>query len=430
MFSRSPRPPPPLQVLHSSSAGKKLLASNSPLTENIDASPTESLAAAASNSSEALQSSVSMKKTGAVVIDTGTGSCKTGFAGQATPLSIVDTVISYPLGKSLKCGNIREPYFVGQLAWDQPDVRIVEPVRHGIIIDWDAVETLWRHIFYHDLRASPEEHAILLSDPPLCPTTNREKMVELLFESLGCPGMYIAYQSVLSAYSYGKISGLVVESGYAVTHTVPVLQGYNLPHATERMDHAGKDLTETLLKMLFEFSSAFNDSTKHIVEDIKRKCCYIALDYESELNIPENNYLVDYQLPDGQVITIGKERFQCPEALFRPPEVVGIGQVGIHKMAENSLNKVPEECKREISENILLCGGSSLFEGFYERFCQEVKKWPPLQFKSNVISLPERKYSTWTGGSILASLKAFQSCWVHMAEYKEQGPHIVHRKCY
>ncbi|KAJ1084971.1 hypothetical protein NDU88_005108 [Pleurodeles waltl] len=345
MFSRSPRTPPSPQVLRSSSAGKKLLADKVPLTENMDVSPTET-PAAASASNETLRSVHPVKKTGAVVMDTGTGTCKAGFAGQATPLSIVDTVISYPLGKSLKCGNIREPYFVGQLAWEQPDVRIVEPVRHGIITDWDAVETLWRNIFYHGLRASPEEHAILLSDPPLCPTTNREKMVEVAFESLGCPGMYIAYQSILSAYSYGKISGLVVESGYAVTHTVPVLQGYNLPHATERMDHAGKDLTENLLNTLFQFSDAFKDNARHIVEDIKRKCCYVTLDYESELNLPENHYLVDYQLPDGQVITLGKERFQCPEALFKPPKVVGVDQTGIHNMAETSLKKVSEEARK------------------------------------------------------------------------------------
>ncbi|XP_069497132.1 actin-like protein 9 [Ambystoma mexicanum] len=428
MYSRSPRPLSSPQGLPSSSGGKHLLAGKVPL-QNRAVSPTGTHPSA-STSSESLSASLPVKKTGAVVIDTGTGSCKAGFAGQATPLSVVKTVLSYPLEKTLKSGNIREPYFVGQLALEQPDVRIVEPVRHGIIIDWDAAETLWRHMFYHDLKVSPEEHAILLSDPPLSPTTNREKMVEVLFESMNCPGMYVSYQSVLSTYSYGKISGLVVESGYGVTHTVPVLQGYNLPHATERMDLAGTDLTDSLMKMFLEFGHNFSDSMMHIVEDIKHKCCYVAADYENEVSLPENLYLVDYQLPDGQVITIGKERFQCPEALFSPPEAVGIDQVGIHIMAQNSLNKIPEECKKEIYDNILLCGGSSLFDGFYERFCREFQKWQPQKFETNIISLPERKYSTWTGGSILASLKAFQSCWVHLDQYKEHGPYIVHRKCY
>ncbi|XP_067410506.1 actin-like protein 9 [Emydura macquarii macquarii] len=371
-----------------------------------------------------------VKKTGAIVIDTGTGSCKAGFAGQQKPKSIVGTLVSHPLERSIKSGRTRPDTFVGERARLQPNVEIIEPVRNGIIIDWEAAEVLWRHMFYHDLKVPPEEHALLMSDPPLSPTTNREKMVEVVFESLNSPGMYIAYHSVLSVYAHGKISGLVVDTGYAVTHTVPVHEGYNLPHATERMDIAGSHLTSFLMQLLKDSGHAFNERMMHIVEDIKQKFCYVAVDFESECSLPKEEYLVDFQLPDGQIISLGKERFQCPERLFNPPKMPGVSLVGIHSMAQRSLKKVPEEARRDMYQNVFLCGGSSLFEGLEKRFSSELLQKVPANAKLRVSSIPLRNYSAWTGGSILASLKNFQSCWIRKEQYKEHGPYIVHRKCY
>ncbi|XP_063003353.1 actin-like protein 9 [Elgaria multicarinata webbii] len=369
-------------------------------------------------------------KTGAVVIDTGTGTCKAGFAGQQTPQSVIGTVVGYPTEKSMRTRRDRADTFVGERAQFEPDVDLILPVRHGIIIDWEAAEVLWRHLFYHDLKVAPEDHALLMSDPPLCPTTNREKLVEVVFESLNSPGMYVAYQSVLSVYAHGKISGLVVDTGYATTHTVPVHEGYNLPHATERMDIAGVNMTSFLMDLLKDTGHYCDERMFSVVDDIKQKCCYVALDFENEWNRPKREYMVDYQLPDGQVITLGKERFQCPEMLFNPPQMPGLTLLGIHGMAEKSLRKVPEESRKEMYKNILLCGGSSLFKGLEKRFTRELMATVHTNTKVNVTSAPLRHYSVWTGGSILASLKNFQPCWIRKEEYVERGPYIVHRKCY
>uniref|UniRef100_A0A8D0GY70 Actin like 9 n=1 Tax=Sphenodon punctatus TaxID=8508 RepID=A0A8D0GY70_SPHPU len=358
-----------------------------------------------------------VKKTGAVVIDTGTGKCKAGFAGQQKPKSIISTLVGHPSEKSMRLRNDRPDTFVGERARSQPDVELIQPVMNGIIIDWEAAEALWRHIFYHDLKVPPEEHALLMSDPPLCPTTNREKLVEVVFESLHSPGMYVAYQSVLSEYGHGKISGLVVDTGYAVTHTVPVHQGYNLPHATERMDIAGSHMTSFLIDLLKDSGHMFNERMLHVLEDIKHKCCYVAADFESEWNLPKKEYMLDFQLPDGQVINIGKERFQCPEMLFSPPNMPGLSLVGLPGMAYKSLKKVPEEVRKEMYQNILL-------------FTTELAQKLPTNTKIKVAAIPLRKYSVWTGGSILASLKNFQSCWIRKEQYKEHGPYIVYRKCY
>ncbi|XP_066491676.1 actin-like protein 9 [Tiliqua scincoides] len=369
-------------------------------------------------------------KTGPVVIDTGSGTCKAGFAGQQTPQAIIGTLVGHPTEKSMRSRRERPDTFVGEKARLEPELDLILPVRHGIIIDWEAAEVLWRHLFYHGLGVAPEDHALLMSDPPLCPTTNREKLVEVVFESLNSPGMYVAYQSVLSVYAHGKISGLVVDTGYAVTHTVPVHQGYNLPHATERMDVAGANMTSFMMDLLKDMGHYFDERMLDVVDDIKRKCCYVALDFESEWNRPKREYMVDYQLPDGQIITLGKERFQCPEMLFNPPQMPGLTLVGIHGMAQRSARKVPEESRKEMYENIMLCGGSSLFEGIEKRFTHEFMTALQTNTKVKVTANPLRNYSVWTGGSILASLTNFQPCWIKKQQYEEHGPYIVHRKCY
>ncbi|XP_067824800.1 actin-5-like [Heptranchias perlo] len=363
-------------------------------------------------------------RTGALVVDIGSGSCRVGYAGKPRPDSVVRSIMGYPRGKS-KSNNIT----VGKTVSTEPDLKLIQPTRQGIIVDWRAAEDLLRHVFYEDLKVSPEEHAILISDPPLSPTTNREKIAEFLFERFNVPAMHVSYQSVLAVYSYGKTTGLVVDSGDGVTHAVPVHDGYNMPDAISRLDLGGHDLTTYLIKLLSKAGNAFHEKASYIVEDIKQKCCYVAVDYQKETNQLDQEHLVDYELPDGHIITIGKERFKCPEALFNP-SVVESNQEGIHIMAINSLKRVQPQVRQLMYNNVLLSGGSTLFDGFNFRFCKEIFALAPGDIKTKIHSVPERKYAVWIGGSILASLHAFQSLWVRQEDYKERGPFIVHRRCY
>ncbi|XP_048415340.1 actin-like [Stegostoma tigrinum] len=367
---------------------------------------------------------ISVMRTGALVVDIGSGSCKVGYAGDPMPQSLVGSVVGYPRGRS-KRNNIT----VGKMVSTEPDLKLIRPTRQGIIVDWVAAEDLLRHVFYEDLKVSPEEHAILISDPPLSPTTNREKIAELLFERFNVPAMHVSYQSVLAVYSYGKTTGLVVDSGDGVTHSVPVHDGYNMPDGISRIDLGGHDLTTYLIKLLSEAGNAFHEKGRYIVEDIKQKCCYVAVDQDKQPNLSDQEYLVDYELPDGHVITIGKERMKCPEALFKP-SVMGSNQEGIHVMTINSLKKTQPQVQQLMYDNVLLSGGSTMFEGFYSRFCREIFALVSKDTKTNVHAVPERKYGVWIGGSILASLHAFQSLWVRQEDYKERGPFIVHRRCY
>jgi actin-related protein len=370
-----------------------------------------------------------------LIIDNGSGYCKAGFSGEEGPRAVFPCIVGRPKVPGLMVGSEQKDFFVGTQAEEKRGIlKLKYPIEHGIVEDWDDMEKIWDHTFTNELRVVPEEHNVMLTEAPLNPKVNREKMTSVMFDTFNVPGLYIAIQAVLSLYSAGKFTGIVCDSGDGVTHLVPIFDGYALPHSILRLNLAGRDLTDYLVKILSERGLHLTTSAeREIVKDLKEKTCYVALDFEAELEESKTGTSkeMSYDMPDGSVISVGSERFRCPEVLFKP-SLIGREFAGIHEQTYQSIMKSDVDVRRDLYQNIVLSGGTTLFNGLPERLTKEVQKLAPqnISSKVKVIAVPERKYCVWIGGSILSSISTFSCMWITKEEYQEAGPTIVHRKCF
>jgi len=186
-----------------------------------------------------------------IVIDNGSGVIKAGFSGDNQPSVKFPSIVGIPRTDKQMVGVEAKSEYIGDEAQKMRGVlKLSYPIESGIVQEWEQMEKVWAYCFENELRVDPAEHKVLLTEAPNNPKANREKMTNLMFETFQCQGMYVAIQAVLSLYSNGRTTGLVVDSGDGVTHTVPVYEGFSIPHAVKKNFIAGRAITDHLVNLL------------------------------------------------------------------------------------------------------------------------------------------------------------------------------------
>ncbi|KAI6683368.1 hypothetical protein NL676_029281 [Syzygium grande] len=436
----------------------------------------------------------------AIVIDLGSHTCKAGYAGEDAPKAVFPSVVGSidqmevddaantdtNSGAAMEAkGNVKTPdsdknkgkrkLYVGSqaLGYRRDHMEVISPFKDGIVADWDIVDNIWDHAFRECLLIDPTEHPMLLAEPSSNPQQQRERAAELMFEKYKVPALFLAKNAVLTSFASGRATSLVVDCGGGSTTVAPVHDGYVLQKAVATSPIGGDFLTDCLLKSLeskgikikprysfkrkevrpgefqpfdIDFPSTTESyrlySQRVIASDIKDSVCRAPdspYDESAYANIP----MTPYELPDGQTIEIGADRFKIPDVLFNPslaqtiPGMESFSEFapsvrGLSQMVIESINKCDVDIRRELFSSILLAGGTASMQQLKERLEKDLLEESPQAARVKVLAsgnTTERRFSVWIGGSILASLGSFQQMWFSKTEYEEHGASYVQRKC-
>merc|ERR1711976_1122411 len=262
------------------------------------------------------------------------------------------------------------------------------------------------------------------------PKPHREKLFEVMFEKFGFTHCFIGMQAVLVCYAQGLMTGLVVDSGESTTHTVPVKEATILSNAVKRINCAGSDVTEYLVKLLQRRGYTFNRTADYdTVRQIKERSCYVSCDPKLENTLARDTCVLEqtFELPDEQKVTLGPERYEAAEVLFKPFLVDKEG-LGMGEMVWETIQSSPIDVRADLYKHVVLSGGSTMYPGLPTRIENEIRatylekslkgdKSRLAKFKFNMEDWPRRKNNVFAGAAVLAELmdKQQEDVWVSKA---------------
>jgi actin-related protein len=339
-------------------------------------------------------------------------------------------------------------------------------LKDGAVEDWDMFEKIVEYVYGHSLNAESEHHPLLMSEPAWNPRNKREKLTEIFFEKFQVPAFFLAKTAVLAAFANGRSTGVVVDSGATHTSAIPVHDGYVLSQGIVKSPLGGDFITLQSRNYLeengVEIVPPYMIAAKEVVwENEKAK-------YTKKPNLPEvqkswHNYMVKtvvqdfqatvlqvsdtpfdeeqassmphihYEFPNGYHQDFGVEKYRIPEPLFDPSGLRGVGttMLGAGHLVTTSVGMCDVDLRPALYGNVIVTGGNSLLNGFTDRLNRDlsIKTPPSMRLKLVAANGTERRFGSWIGGSILASLGSFQQLWISKQEYEESGKSQIERKC-
>jgi len=301
------------------------------------------------------------------------------------------------------------------------DLVLNNPIQSGFIKNWDDMEDVWFYI-YEKLNLEPEECPTLFAETPSTPEYDRKELACIMFETFRLPSLFLASDAALSLYSEGKITGVVLDSGYEVTRITPVFGGFTAIDRLKNIKIGARQLSNYLIKMVKDKAIITHDTA----DQIKDQLCYVALDFESEQTNIQNNQKT-FILPDGENITLSDEMINPPETLFKP-QITKKRFLGVHEMISNVICSSDIDLRHDYYNNILCTGGNSMYPGLEDRLQKEIKSVAPSSMHVNVEGAKDKLNSVFIGGTVLASMQSFANEWISKSEYDEFGSDILLEK--
>ena len=390
-----------------------------------------------------------------IILDNGSGYLKAGFSNQKTPEVCIPALVGRQLlryGEKIESSLLEgdAPKFKEIMIGDEviPYRSLLEltyPIEEGIIRNPDDLLKLWEYALTNKLNIEdPSESRILVTEAPLNPIMNKKTICEILFEQLGVKQLNIEAQAKCSLYCEGIDSGVVLDSGDGVTHCIPISEGNIIRFNIERLDIAGRHVTQYLIRLLQRKGYSFNSSADfEFVRYLKEKYCFVSNDIESDRKLEREStfYNSFHLLPDETRIHISDEKFEAPEILFNP-SLIGMDVNGIPEMVFKSINNCPIDLRKNLYGNLILSGATTLFPGFATRLELDMKKLykeasqrsaehKKTKMSINVLDSPRRKYSVFIGASIIGNYYNFpdtKDYWVSIDEWLECGDNVVSKE--
>jgi len=381
-----------------------------------------------------------MDNTRPIICDTGTGYLKIGWAGDNFPAHMFPTMVGRPMlrfDEKIEGVELKSIMVGDEAAPLRSMLELSHPIDEGIVKDWDDMERIWEYGF-KKMGADLTESRVLMTEAALNPIKNREKTCQILFEKFKVDKLQMGIQALLAIFAEGLLSATVLDSGDGVTHCIPIIEGRVFKAQIERLNLAGRHVTQYLTKLLLLRGYAFNSTADfETVREIKEKSCFVSCDIklDRKLSKETTTHMEEYRLPDQTLIKIEKERFEASELLFNPG-YAGFEMRGCHELVFDCINNCPIDCRKTLYENIVLSGGTTMFAGFPTRLENEIVNLyrtviqkgadVDLPFDIEVKDSPRRKYNVFIGGGVFANtMNNHEGWWITRKDWEEQGPRCL-----
>lgn len=417
---------------------------------------------------------------GAVVFDIGSYSIRAGYAGEDSPKAEIPThmsVIDDPdvametddTEKSIKGPSKKYYIDTGAIKVPRKGAEISTFIKDGMIDNWDMYEELMDHIYNKSIKSESNLHPVMMSEPAWNVKGKREKLAEIMFEKYNVPAFFLCKNAVLTAFANGRSTGLVLDSGATHTSAVPVYDGYVIQQAIVKSPLAGDFISMEIKKLMEELEidvvppyqiktkepvgfmeeakwkkkdipevtkSYHNYMVKDVYQDFAASVVQV-MDTPYEKSSADTMPNIHYEFPNGYNQDFGYEKYKVCEGLFDPSIIKdlpsGNTMLSVGHVVTTSVGMCDIDIRPSLYSSVIVTGGNTLLQGFTDRLNRDLStKTPPsmrLKIISGTTGSAERRFSSWIGGSILASLGSFQQMWISKQEFEEGGKSCVERKC-